>query len=77
VTVWRGRDQSAEAVYVGTLDPSGPNGGTTKVLQSRTGFTVQIGNAGALELVVNGRPQSLGSRNLLFWVAPDGTVTPA
>jgi hypothetical protein len=75
--IWRGRDQSAEAAYVGTLDPSGPEGGVTKVLQSRSGFTVQIGNAGALELVVNGRAQSLGSRNLLFYVAPDGTVTPA
>lgn len=75
--IWRGRDLSAAAVYVGTLDPAGADAGTTEVLRSPTGFTVQIGNAGALELVVNGRPQSLGSRNLLFYVAPDGRVTPA
>ncbi len=75
--IWRRRDQSGEPVYVGTLDPAGPGGGATKRLLSRSGFTVQIGNAGALELVVNGRPQSLGSRNVVFYVAPDGKVVPA
>jgi cytoskeletal protein RodZ len=76
VSVWDGRNTAGAPVYVATLDPVAAGGGKSGVLRSRKGFTVRLGAAGRLRLVVNGKNQTLGS-GTVFYVAPSGKVSPA
>lgn len=64
----------AEPLFADTLDPLASNGGKSKRFTSKKGFVVEIGQAGTLEVLVNGKAQSTGSA-LLIRIDPDGTVS--
>lgn len=64
----------AEPLFADTLDPLESNEGKSKRFTSKKGFVLEIGKAGNLELVVNGKVQSPGTA-LLIRIDPDGTVS--
>jgi cytoskeleton protein RodZ len=76
VVVHEGTSANAEAepLFADTLDPLAANGGKSQRFTSKKGFVVEIGKAGNLELVVNGKVQSPGTA-LLIRIDPDGTVS--
>jgi hypothetical protein len=63
-----------EPLFADTLDPLASNNGKSRRFTSKKGFVVEIGKAGNLELLVNGKVQSTGSA-LLIRIDPDGTVS--
>jgi hypothetical protein len=76
-TVWLGHDEHGRLLFDGELDPGGgANPGATRRFTSRKGFLVRIAAQGNLQLLVDGQIQVLPS-GALFYVAPDGRVTPA
>jgi cytoskeletal protein RodZ len=73
VTLFTGTDDEGEPVFVDTLDPADPNGGTSQVFKSKTGYLLEVGRPDNLELVVNGKVQSVGTADRVV-IDPSGKV---
>ncbi len=73
VKVWRGGRATGQPILDEVLDPDDADGGRSRALRSKIGFTIVAAEPGSLMLLVNGVPEPLprGSR---FRVEPDGTV---
>lgn len=73
VKVWRGGKASGDPILDEVLDPDDEDGGRSRALRSRTGFTIVAAEPAKLMLLVDGVPEPL-PRGTRFRVEPDGAV---
>ena len=77
VTVYRGHGTDGKVLFTGTLDPNSADKKYDAGRPSRTGFTVAVGDPGAVRYVVNKQARFPESAATLLYVSPgDARIVP-
>jgi len=73
VTVFLGTDDEGEPIFSETLNPADPETAQSRAFSTKKGYLIEIGAPQNLELVVNGKVQTVGSA-VKVRIDPSGKV---